>query len=251
MPIKHILIASLVLASASGAACNRRGSEGGTTPAETVASGRGAIKGRVRLLSAPPANPAIRMSADPMCERATGGKQVLQEIVVVDADGALANVLIRLEGSFPRSAAPTTAVEIDQRGCVYTPRVVGLQIGQSLRIRNSDPGLHNVHGGAGAKEAFNIGQPTAGMVNEFALKEEGVLQLQCDVHRWMLAFVGVVSHPYFAVTNEAGTYEIRDAPAGTYTVSAWHERYGRLTSTVRVERGTVNDADFAYSGDQK
>src|SRR5262249_35790397 len=144
-----------------------------------------------------------------------------------------------------------TPVDIDQRGCIYTPRVVGLQIGQPLRVRNSDPGLHNVHGGVGSSAEFNIGQPMAGMANEISLKQDGILRLQCDVHGWMAAFGGVVNHPYLGVPDGGGTYEIRDAPVGPHTISAWHERYGRLTSTVRVEGAAPSPADFAYSGEER
>ena len=89
------------------------------------------------------------------------------------------------------------------------------------------------------------------MINEFRLKEEGILRLQCDVHGWMAAFIGVVSHPYFAVTDTTGAFEIHDVPAGTHTLRAWHEQYGPLTATVQVESGGVATADFAYSTEEK
>ena len=87
--------------------------------------------------------------------------------------------------------------------CVRT-WVVGVpQLGQILQVRNSDNLLHNVHGLSGTGQGFNVGQPLAGMVNKFPLtQEETMLKLTCDVHTWMRAYIGVVKHPYFAVTRE-------------------------------------------------
>jgi hypothetical protein len=198
----------------------------------------------------PTENDVIRMRADPMCGKASGGQRVVQETVVASEDGSLANVFVQLQGVFPSQPAPSAPVTIDQRGCIYSPRVVGLQMGQPLRVQNSDPGLHNVHGVSGQDE-FNIGQPLAGMVNTIQLNHEGIVRLQCDVHGWMVAFVGVVRHRYFAVTGRAGTFELRDVPIGTYTVRSWHERYGALTASVRVQTGQVADVDFVYSVAEK
>jgi hypothetical protein len=212
----------------------------------------GTVKGRVRLTGKSPGNAVIRMGVDPMCGRMNAGKQVVQEQVVVSADGGLANAFVRLQGSFPRTAAPTQAVAIDQRACFYLPRVVGAQVGQALQVRNSDPMLHNVHSLSVRSNAFNVGQPSAGMVYTFQLKDEEVmLQLKCDVHRWMTAYIGVVSHPYFAVSGTGGTFEISNVPVGTYTVQTWHERYGSLTRPVRVTAGATAIVDVPYTGEEK
>ena len=186
-----------------------------------------------------------------MCNQANGGKPAFQETVISGPDGSLANVFVELQGAFPSTEAPTEPVVVDQRACIYRPRVVGLRIGQPLRVRNSDPGLHNVHGVSPGSDGFNVGQPMAGMVDEFRPKDEGILRLQCDVHVWMVAFVAVVSHPYFAVTGPAGTFEIHDVPEGTHTLRAWHERYGKLAASVRVEAGGVSAVDFTYSAEDK
>jgi hypothetical protein len=88
----------------------------------------------------------------------------------------------------------------------------------------------------------------AGIVNSFTLTTEGMTRLQCDVHTWMVAFVGVLRHPYFAVTNTDGTFELDSVPIGTHTIQAWHERYGTLTSRVEVMAGAMADVDFVYGG---
>ncbi len=220
---------------------------------QAQAAGRGTIKGHVKLSGKLPGNPIIRMGMDPMCARINAGKRVIQEIVVADLDGNLANVFVKLIGSFPRTTPPSTPVVIEQRACLYTPRVVGVRAGQTLQVRNDDPLLHNVHGMSAIKEnGFNISQPMAGMASTFKLKEEeGMVRLRCDVHSWMTAFVGVVPHPYFAVSNPSGTFEIDNVPPGTYQIQAWHERYGPIKQTVRVRAGATAVVNFTYAGTEK
>jgi plastocyanin len=216
-------------------------------PASVQAIKGGAIKGHIRVNGKVPGNPVIRMGMDPMCAALNAGKRPIQEIVAATADGSLANVFVSLQGSFPAAPVPAEPVTIDQRACVYVPRVVGARVGQTLQVRNSDELLHNVHGVSAQGNDFNVSQPKAGMVRELPLKHpEMMLRVTCDVHRWMTAFVGVVSHPYFATTDGAGTYTIDNVPAGTHTIQAWHEQFGVVTQTVRVTAGSTSTVDFAY-----
>jgi len=223
-------------------------------PAETKAAGAstqvskgGTIKGHVRVNGKLPGNPIIRMGMDPGCAKLNAGKRPVQEIVVATADGSLANVFVSLQGSFPASPVPAEPVTIDQRACMYVPRVVGARVGQMLQVRNSDELLHNVHGLSTHSNSFNVSQPKAGIVQQLQLKDaEIMLRVTCDVHRWMTAFVGVVNHPYFATSNVAGDYTITNVPEGTYTIQAWHERYGVVTQQVRVTAGATTAIDFAY-----
>lgn len=234
-----VLIAFLIIAIAG---CART--------AGAQATARGTIKGHIKLNGKLPGNPVIRMGVDPMCAKINAGKRVIQEAVVASLDGSLANAFVYLGGAFPATPAPTEPVTLDQQSCVYRPRVIGLRVGQTLQVKNSDALLHNVHGISLHPEgSFNVGQPLAGMVNKFTLKnEEIMLQLKCDIHRWMIAYIGVVNHPYFAVSDSAGTFEIRNVPAGTQTIKVWHERYGTLTQMVSVKGGSIAAVDFAYSG---
>jgi hypothetical protein len=213
---------------------------------------RGAIKGHIALGGTLPGNPIIRMGMDPMCANLNAGRRVIQEAVAASRDGSLANVFVKLEGSFPASAVPTTPVVIDQRACVYIPRVIGARVGQILQVRNSDELLHDVHSLSTRGNTFNVGQPKSGMAYQFRLKDEEImLRVTCDVHKWMTAFVGVVNHPYFATSGATGTYAIDNVPVGTYKIQTWHERYGVLTTTVRVKEGSTSTADFAYTGLEK
>ena len=207
----------------------------------------GTIKGHIRVNGKPPGNPIIRMGMDPMCAKLNADKRPVQEVVSATADGGLANVFVSLQGSFPASPVPTEPVIIDQRACVYVPRVVGARVGQTVHVRNSDAVLHNVHGLSAHANDFNFSQPKAGLVQQLQLKNpEVMLRVTCDVHRWMTAFVGIVTHPYFATSNVGGTYAIENVPDGTHTIQAWHERFGIVTQKVRVTAGSTSVADFAY-----
>jgi plastocyanin len=209
---------------------------------------RGAVHGHVRVVGALPPNDVIRMNADPMCLKASGGSHTIDEAIIAAADGSLANVFVELVGTFPDTPVPTDPVSIDQHACMYSPRVVGLRAGQALQVRNSDNGLHNVHGVSTDRDGFNVSQPASGMVNTFRPHDPGVLRLKCDVHTWMVAFVGVVNHPYFAVTGADGAFVLRDVPEGTYELRAWHEQLGTIASQVHVDASREVNLEMNYTG---
>jgi len=211
-------------------------------------AGRGTIKGHVKLLGKLPGNPVIRMGMDPMCARLNAEKRPgpVQEIVAAAIDGSLANVFVHLQGTFAPTPVPKEPVVIDQSKCLYVPRVVGAQVGQVLQVRNDDDLLHNVHSLTAKRNIFNVSEPKAGMTQQFTLKDEEMLKIKCDVHSWMTTYVGIVSHPYFAVSGAAGTFEIPNVPAGSYSIVAWQERYGEKTQMVRVNPGATTTVEFVY-----
>ena len=192
------------------------------------------------------------MGVDPRCREAAGGDRVLQERVLKDSDGGLRNTFVYLQGTFPRTAVPEAPVTVDQRGCVYAPRVVGVRVGQSLQIRNSDPVAHNVHSSSRVRaNEFNVNQPRAGLVHTYKFSREDVMvHLGCDVHNWMNAYVGVLDHPYFDVSSNSGAFLIRDIPSGTYVIQSWHERYGILKKNVTVSAGETRTVEFLYTGNE-
>ena len=213
----------------------------------TAVEPAGTVQGHIRLAGDPPGNAVIRMGVDPLCSQLTEGQLVVQESVLTSPDGSLANVFVRLDGTFPETSLPEEPVAIDQTGCVFVPRVVGARAGQLVQIKNSDPLLHNLNTQTSTSNRFNVGQPVQGMVHEVRLEEEeSMLRIRCDLHRWMTEYIGVVSHPYFAVTDLSGTFVLDDVPAGTHTIQAWHEEYGVLTETLTVEAGGIAVADFTY-----
>lgn len=217
-----------------------------------AAQSAGTVTGHVRLTGAAPVNPAVRMGMDPACGRAWGDTRPTHDFVVRAADGGLANVFVEVRGPLPGAPAPATRVVLDQQGCMFRPRVLALQRGQVLEVRNGDPTLHNVHALSTKGNTFNVSQVVGRPPFTVAMAhEEKMLLVTCDVHRWMNVYVAVVDHPYFAVTGPAGTFEIRDVPAGRRVVQVWHERYGPLTATVDVPAGGTVAAEFAYAGTEK
>jgi plastocyanin len=223
--------------------------------ASTPAAGTGTIKGLVKLMGPAPANPPIRMGADPLCARLArqSGKRPIQEFVVTDGKGGLANAFVELQGTFTNvPPAPKDPVIIRQQGCVYTPRVVGIRVGQALRMVNGDTLLHNLHGVSAKNNGFNHTQPQSGSVDNFVMKSpETMMHVTCDVHSWMSAWVGVESHPYFAVSGADGSFTIANVPAGRRTIRAWQERYGWITHTIDVKPGTTTTVELSYTGKEK
>jgi len=242
--MKPVSIACALALGVFASSCTRPPDLESEATATPVA--RGAVHGHVRVMGVVPANEVIRMNADPMCMKASGGAHAADETVVAAADGSLANVFVELVGNFPDTPVPSEPVFIDQRGCLYSPRVVGLRAGQALQVRNSDDGLHNVHGVSTDRDSFNVSQPVSGMVNTFRPHDAGILRLKCDVHTWMVAFVGVVNHPYFAVTTSDGTFAMRDVPEGTYEVRAWQEHFGTIVAQVHVDPAREAQIEMTY-----
>ena len=216
---------------------------------ESAAPALGTIEGHVRLTGKLPGNTVIRMGMDPKCADINRGKQVVQQEYALRADGSLANVFVKLDGDFPPSPVPAEPVIVDQQDCLFVPRVVGARVGQLVQFKNSDPLLHNVHGMTATTNDFNIAQPIQGSVNDVRLEQEdGMLRIKCDVHRWMTEYIGVVDHPYFAVSDANGSFVIRGVPRGEHTVVAWHEKLGALEQKVGVEPGATAAVELTYNG---
>lgn len=217
------------------------------TEAPAEPAGTASITGTIHLDGTPPEREPL--DVDRECLENRDGPP-LSEAVVANEDGTLRWVFVYVkEGLGDRSfPVPQEPVELDQEGCMYTPHVVGLQVGQPIKIRNSDPFQHNIHAMPEENRPFNFSQPVAGMEQEQTFREpEVMVRIKCDVHPWMLAWAGVVDHPYHAVTGEDGTFSLEGLPAGEYVIETWHEEYGTQTQTVTVGDGESATADFTYA----
>jgi plastocyanin len=205
-------------------------------PSNPSAAG-GTITGTVKFTGVAPKNPAIDMSEEAAC-KAKYKTPPTQETVVAGPANALANVFVYVKAGVPAGQtfpAPTTAVVLDQDGCRYHPHVLGIMVGQPLEILNTDPVLHNIKAIAKANRPFNVSQPNAGMkTTRTFTAPEVMVNLECNVHGWMHAFAGVRPDPFFAVSAANGSFTISGLPPGTYTIEAWHEKFGTQTATVTI-----------------
>ena len=227
----------------------------GTTAAATAAAAApvsadaATLTGLVKLETAAPKMPAIQMSADPYCQSQHPTPATDEEVVAGPA-GELANVFVyvkNITGNFP---APTTPVVLDQHGCQYHPHVNALQVGQPLQIKNSDATLHNVHALPNNNAQFNEGQPVQGMVSTKHLDKAEItpFKIKCDVHGWMKSWMAVMPHPFFSVSQMNGTFTISNLPPGTYTIVAWHEKYGQQEQQVTVGAKESKAVNFTFKG---
>ena len=185
----------------------------------------------------------LKREADPFC----GKTKMTDQEVLVNANGTLKNVYVRISQGAQPAAAPATPAIVDQSNCMYIPRVVAVMKGQKVLVRNSDPVLHNVHTYVGTATGFNQAMFKGMKDIEKTFDQVGVTKFKCDVHPWMTGWVGVSDNPYFAVTGDDGSFTLANVPAGAYTVEAWHEKYGSKTVQVTVAAGQPAAAAFAYA----
>jgi len=206
------------------------------------------VTGRVLLDGTAPAPTTIKTASDPTCAEANKG-DLKTETFVVD-DGGLENVFVYIKDGLGNKYlfdTPTTPVVLDQKGCHYEPHVLGVRVGQPLEILNSDSTMHNVHGMPQTNREFNFGEPVAGMKMDTTFTAPEVLiPFKCDVHSWMNAYIGVVDHPYFAVTGNGGKFELKTIPPGTYTIEAVHEKLGRQSQQVTLGEKDSKEITFTF-----
>lgn len=211
----------------------------------------GNVSGKVNFKGSAPSLPKIKMNADPKCVRIHGGKEVVTDQVVVNPNNTLRWVFVYvkkgLEGK--KFDVPKTPAKLDQKGCIYDPHVFGVMANQPIEIVNSDPTLHNIHALPKNSSQFNIAQPKQGMkMTKSFTKPEIMIKVKCEVHSWMTSYVGVLDHPFFAVTDDKGNFEIKGLPAGDYELEAWHEKYGAQGMKVSVGATDTKTVDFTFEG---
>ena len=212
----------------------------------------GVLNGKVQYSGKKPERRIVDLDQDPVCVRAHGKRSVPVDEISVGKNGALANVFVYIKGGLEgkKFEPASDAVTIDQKGCWFHPRVIGIQTGQTLRVTNSDPLTHNIHPMAQVNREWNQSQAEgdAPLQRRF-VRPEIMIPVKCNIHGWMRSFIGVVDHPYFAVTSPDGSFEIRNVPPGSYTIAAWHEKLGAQEQTVMISPSGAVAASFQFKGE--
>lgn len=208
----------------------------------------GDVSAAVTFAGPAPTLDMVDMSSEQACA-AKHETDPTEQFFVQGPDGGLANVFVYVtEGledlEFP---TPSTAVVLDQNGCTYDPHVLGVQVDQELTIRNSDGLLHNINASPTENRPFNVSQPVNMDTNRSFRAPEVMIPVRCDVHGWMNAYIGVMDHPYYAVSGQDGSVSLEGLPPGDYVVEAWHERYGVQTTNVTVATGETAEISFEFT----
>lgn len=218
---------------------------GSPSPTATGAT----VRGIVRFEGKAPAAKPISMAADPSCANQHASPVMAQEIMA-DEKGDLQNVIVFVsEGLGDRTFdPPTQPVTVEQKGCIYQPHVLAVRANQKLELVNDDPTSHNIHPAPANNREWNKAEPPGSRLEDSFAREEIAIPVKCNVHPWMRAYIGVVGHPFFAVTGDDGSFTIKGLPPGTYTLEAWHEKYGTQDVQITVAPKETKTNDFSFKG---
>lgn len=219
------------------------------TPTPLDPATTGTITGEVRFEGAVPAMTEIRFGGFAECAAAHQGPVDTGDVLV--RDGKVENAFVWVKSGLGDRVfvVPDEPVVIDQVGCLYRPRVAGAQVGQLVRFLNDDPLLHNVHGTPKRSSPWNVSLARRGAEREIRVNApEIMVSVRCDLHPWMQGWLGVVDHPYFAVTGANGSFTLKNVPPGDYTVGAWHERFGTREANVTLAPTGTAEATFTFGG---
>jgi plastocyanin len=215
-----------------------------------VAFAASSVTGTITFEGKTPTLRPLSMDADPACAKKHSGP-VANEMLVLGSGNTMGNILVWVSKGLPAGKtypAPKTPVVMDQKGCQYVPHVMGIMVGQPYKILNSDGVLHNVHTLPKVNASFNKGMPpTMKETTTTFDKPEAVFHTKCDVHPWMSAYVAVFNHPFYSVTSTDGKFSISGLDAGTYEITAWHEKLGTRTASITVGANDKKTQDFKFA----
>ena len=209
----------------------------------------GSVTGVITFAGPKGARKLVSMEAEEGCQQANAGKPVYEEPVLTGKKGGLANAFVYIQSGLEgKTFEPATeAVVLDQQGCMFVPRVVGLRAGQTLDLKNGDSVAHNIHPMPKSNREWNQEQPPhAPDVEHRFARPEIMIPVKCNIHAWMHSYIGVVGHPYFAVTGPDGSFTWKNVPPGDYTVAVWHETLGAQTQPLHVAASTGAAVNFTY-----
>ncbi len=211
------------------------------------ADGGSSLKGEVKFEGTAPKPTRIDMSQDPLCAKAHPTPATTEDIVVGGNSG-LENVVVYVSDGLTTHSfqPPQQPAMFEQKGCQYKPHVLAMQASQKLDIVNSDETTHNIHPSPNNNREWNMTQPHGTPLEQTFTREEIAIPVKCNVHPWMKGYIAVFKHPYFAVTDKAGHFEIKDLPPGNYTITAWQEKLGTQTQKVTVAAGEAKSLDFSF-----
>jgi len=217
-----------------------------------IAAGGGSITGSVKLSGTAPHMKGIDMSKDPYCVQQHQNNPPKMENVVVGTGDGLENVVLYIsQGLTGNEAASSAEPTFDQKGCMYTPHVLALDVDQKFKVITSDATTHNIHplpSPTTGNIGWNKSQPPGAPPIETSWKNQEVaIQVKCNIHPWMHGYFVVVKGPY-ATTDSNGNYTIENVAPGSYTVTAWQEDLGTQTAKVTVAAGGPAKADFTFKG---
>jgi plastocyanin len=210
----------------------------------------GTITGKVEFAGKKPAPKIVAMASDPQCAKLH--TNAVSDDAIAANNGTLANVFVYIKQGLDDKtfALPADPVVIDQKGCWFGPRVLGVQVGQTLKVTNSDPVTHNIHPLAQVNREWNQSQePGAEALTRKFTQPEVMIRVKCNIHGWMHAWVGVVAHPYFAVTGADGTFQLRNVPPGKYVLETWHEELGKQEQPLTLSPSGTSELVFKYKGE--
>jgi plastocyanin len=209
----------------------------------------GTISGTIVFRGARLPRQVISMDAEEGCQQAHAGKPVYEDSILTGTKGGLANAFVYIQAGLENKKfePPKESVLIDQHGCMFQPRVIGIEAGQPLELKNSDSVSHNIHPMPANNREWNEQQSagTPDVAHRFA-RPEVMIPVKCNVHAWMHAWIGVVDNPYFAVTGPDGTFALPDVPPGDYTIAIWHEKLGEQKQQVHLDASGKTAISFTY-----
>ena len=211
----------------------------------------GVVSGKILFSGKAVAAKRVDMDEDPECAK-LHKTPVLDQALAVNRNGTLANVFVYIKGGLEgkKFEPPSFAAVMDQKGCWFEPRVLGIQTGQEFVVTNSDPVTHNIHPRAHVNREWNQSQPggSAPLQRRYT-QPEVMIWVKCNIHDWMHAWIGVVGNPYFAVTGSDGSFEFKNVPPGEYTIEAWQEQLGTEEQHVTVGASGRAEVAFTFKGE--